>query len=74
MYPNPTIDHLNINWEYAHDAELFIYSQVGQLISKSYLDANTISTIDVHHLLPGYYIVKAVSSHNQIFISKLIKQ
>ncbi len=74
MYPNPTFDYIHIKWGQPEDADLFIYTQIGQLISRSNLEANTISTIDVQHLLPGYYIIKAVTSSNQIFISKLIKQ
>ncbi len=74
VYPNPTLGYLNINWPLATDADIFIFSQIGNLISSSRVSANTVSTIDVQHLLPGYYIIKAVTLGNQTFISKLIKQ
>ncbi len=74
IYPNPTFDHINIKWPHTFDAEIFIYTQVGQLISTSYINANTVSIIDINHLLSGYYTIKAVTKNNQIFISKLIKQ
>jgi hypothetical protein len=74
LYPNPTFGLINIKWGHAEDADVFIYSQLGQLISKSNIFAYSSSTIDVQNLLPGYYVIKAITTNNQTFISKLIKQ
>ena len=74
IYPNPAFDILQIEWPNDQAADIHIYSPLGQLISKSRIDAFSLSTIDIQHLLPGYYIVKAVTPQNQTFISKLIKQ
>lgn len=74
LYPNPTFGLINIKWGQAEDADVFIYSQLGQLISKSNIIAYSASALDVQNLLPGYYIIKAVTASNQTFISKLIKQ
>ncbi len=74
IFPNPAFDILQIEWPNDQAADIHIYSPLGQLISKSRIDAFSISTIDIQHLLPGYYIVKAVTPQNQTFISKLIKQ
>lgn len=73
-YPNPTLDVVNILWAQPIDADILIYTGMGQLVSISQVSANTLSTIDVQHLLPGYYFIKAITSSNQTFITKLIKQ
>ena len=74
LYPNPTFGLINIKWGHAEDADVFIYSRLGQLISQSNITAFSATTLDVQNLLPGYYIIKAVTASNQTFISKLIKQ
>jgi hypothetical protein len=74
VYPNPAIDRVNIEWPFDEDADIFIYSQIGQLISKSQIKAQTISILDIQMLHAGYYTIKAITKSNQTFISKLIKQ
>jgi Secretion system C-terminal sorting domain len=74
IYPNPAFDFVSIEWPHLDIAYIFFYSQIGQLISNTSIEAYSISMIDIQHLKPGYYIVKAITSTKQIFISKLIKQ
>ena len=74
IYPNPAFDVVNLEWSNDENAEILIFSQLGQLVTKTSIEKYSTSTIDIQHLNPGYYIIKAFTSSNQIFINKLIKQ
>jgi hypothetical protein len=74
IYPNPAFDFIVIEWPNSENADIFIYSQLGQLIATSSVAGESLSTIDIQYLPPGYYLIKAVTVTNKIFINKLIKQ
>jgi hypothetical protein len=74
VYPNPAFDFIHIEWPNNESAEVLIYSQLGQLISKSFIEGNSLSTVDIHRLLAGYYILKTITPSNKTFITKFIKQ
>ncbi len=74
IYPNPAFDVITIEWLNNEPAEVLIYTQLGQLIARSSIEENSLNTIDIHRLLPGYYILKTKTPSNKTFITKFIKQ
>jgi hypothetical protein len=74
IFPNPAFGYVNVEWPSLEEAQVFIYSQLGQLIATSKIEPQSLSTIDIATLLPGYYLVKVITPTNQIFNAKLIKQ
>ncbi len=55
LYPNPTLDHINI--ESSHQNQAFIYDDLGQLIIQQFIDKG-INKINVSSLKSGIYTVK----------------
>ncbi len=74
IYPNPAFEVITIEWPNNEPAEVLIFTQLGQLIARSSIAENSQSTIDIHRLLPGYYILKTITPSNKTFITKFIKQ
>lgn len=74
IYPNPAIAILNIEWPNEGDLEVTILSTLGSEIKKYRIASNTISTLDISDLPPGYYTLISKAKNNQIFTNKLIKQ
>ena len=74
FYPNPAFDVITIEWPNNEPAEVLMYTQLGQLIARLSVEENSLSTIDIHRLLPGYYILKTITPSNKTFITKFIKQ
>lgn len=68
VFPSPCTNELNIK-NFKENKNISIFSISGKLISEFSTSGNKIET---NYLLPGTYIIKAVSN-NDIFISKFVK-
>ena len=73
IYPNPVLSNLHIDWPNPEKVEVFIYSQLGQEIQKFSLEANSFSTLDVHDLQTGFYVLIFKTNNHKTFSKKLIK-
>ncbi len=70
IYPNPSTDKININFQNTHNAEYFIFNLSGALLDQNIIYKNT---IDISSLPKGIYVVK-ITTDSQSLIEKFIKQ
>lgn len=74
VYPNPATDELNISLEGALQGDTYavnITNAIGQDVISQQITCNNpdkAATIDVHHLQPGFYILRLFN--NGVFITK----
>jgi hypothetical protein len=69
LYPNPNKGILNIDSEV--NGEILIVNQLGQVVKKVIVKANTANSINIHELMEGTYFVKGTNKMN-IGTQKLI--
>lgn len=69
LYPNPNKGILNIDSE--ANGEILIVNQLGQVVKKVIVKANTANSINIHELTEGTYFVKGTNKMN-IGTQKLI--
>lgn len=75
IFPNPAANHVFIDiseLEYT-DANLFIYSQIGQEYMSQKIQA-PVTKLNIVNLVQGVYILKIVSESGKMYITKFIKQ
>jgi len=73
VYPNPSVDIITINNPVAEGTStLSIFSLEGQLIEQHVLQGTSTGTLEVSHLEPGLYIVRAESNGKSV-TGKFIK-
>jgi len=72
LSPNPASDYINIEFEhFSHSViQVSVYDAVGNM--KYYHTVNK-PVIDVHHLIPGVYIVKIDTKEGESHIARFIK-
>ena len=72
LSPNPASDYINIEFEHFNHSviQVSVYDAVGNM--KYYHTANK-PVIDVHHLMPGVYIVKIDTKEGESHIARFIK-
>ncbi|MDA3890876.1 MAG: T9SS type A sorting domain-containing protein [Salinivirgaceae bacterium] len=70
IYPNPTIDHVNINNSDLNDQPYIVYNINGLIVSQGKLQNYT---IDVSQLKKGLYFIKIADKQRQ-YNAKIIKQ
>ncbi len=74
IFPNPTNSTFTIFTPYLKEiAEIEIYNTIGILIYKT-TSIGTKSTIDLFQFANGLFILKIITSDNQILTQKIIKQ
>ena len=74
VYPNPATDHVNIYFDYDErwqGKELQVIDMTGKLLFRKKIDSK-VQRIDLSHLQPGVYIIKA-SKENEAIAQKFIK-
>lgn len=72
VYPNPTLDELNISVAIEDNAVAQIYNYNGALIRTIKLEEE-LTTINISELAAGIYIIK-VDSGDEVMIKRIIKQ
>lgn len=70
IYPNPASEKLYIENNLAQNCNYLITNLLGQEVDRGLLK----SEIDIIHLLNGVFVLKIVSTNNQIQVFKFIKQ
>lgn len=74
LFPNPAREILNIIFnEEISEAELLIYEISGKIIFKNRIQSVSSAEINIKHLPPGVYMVKAVSD-DRIQVNLLVKE
>jgi len=83
VYPNPVVEnenlHLQLTTLYEGDADLMLFSSIGQLVFKQSIQINkglNLLTPDIKNLIPGIYSIKIIGSKGgQIIpVKQFIKQ
>lgn len=73
LFPNPSVDVVNITSNMIGDKTLRLLDNTGRLIKEYYIgEGNTAFPIDVHHLPVGLYYVQ-ITVEEDIQISKFLK-
>lgn len=72
IFPIPTIDRINIDFNERQDIKIQIFNVIGELIFKKELDNNK-NEIDISALSAGLYIIKIIGG-NWTVQKKIIKQ
>ena len=57
IYPDPAYDYLNLSWSAKPDAEITITDLSGKVMMSVTAGSSTLSTLDIHALASGIYIV-----------------
>ncbi len=71
IYPNPTADVINLNFDNAHDRSIIILDYAGRTVRSAY-SSNSNVQMDVQNLPTGIYEV-VVSESGKKYTSKLVK-
>jgi hypothetical protein len=74
VYPNPANDQLTIEYdELSNESAVYIYSIVGALVIKDYINnPSGTQIIDVSKLTPGVYFVSIKNDNEQLFTQKIV--
>ena len=72
VYPNPSINYLNVDSKHLLDGKIEVITLNGQIIIKQNSSSNH-ALVDISSLPSGIYIIK-VSSANQFYLKKFIKK
>jgi PKD repeat protein len=57
IYPDPAYDYLNLAWSSKPDAEIAISDLSGKVIKRLVATGGNISTLDIHDLASGIYVI-----------------
>ena len=71
IFPNPAADHLTVETENA-SVLLEILDYSGAVIMREMRLSQGLNSIDIHHLLPGGYLIKLMSDDRTVY-NKLMK-
>lgn len=71
IYPNPSSDTFNINWNSNEKAEISVYNYLGRLILKEKSALNNSHSIQMKGYSKGLYLLKIVTGNKQA-IKKII--
>jgi hypothetical protein len=70
LYPNPTVDKLNLKWNSLNNISITIYNSIGQECMTTFLTKQN-GMIDITNLQEGFYFLK-IKDGSKIGIKKLI--
>lgn len=71
IYPNPTSDNLNIEFETTEQRELMIFNQLGQMVLNE--SSNQVNVVLSLEDLPKGFYVLAIRSKERTFTKKIVK-
>jgi hypothetical protein len=71
-YPNPTSGTISLTTDLGAFT-LELYNSMGQLLHQRPA-ANSLTTLDVRHLAPGQYFLRAVAPNGQRYLTRFVKQ
>ena len=75
LYPNPTVDFVNIASEHYHFMAYSIYTNTGEMLSKGVFDVpDHTAQIDVTALVKGTYILVVQADHSAVTVKRFVKQ
>ena len=70
--PNPANDYFSINMDGNQQIIMEIFDANGRILRSQQL--NSSSKISIQDLEHGIYFIRVIDAHNQVYVSKLIKQ
>jgi hypothetical protein len=75
LFPNPANAYIHLNFDFQKDDKIIILDMMGKIVQeKTIEDANSQTTLDLHHINAGVYIVHLQRSSTIIEKKKMIKQ
>jgi hypothetical protein len=73
IYPNPATDYVLMNNKSCDFKSLQVFDAMGKLVKEYGNVKNHSISIDLKLLMPGFYILKAISVNESTFQSKIVK-
>lgn len=64
IFPNPSSDFLNINWEINDNFNVIMTNSIGQIIHDEHLNNTMHHTVNISHLEPGIYRIQLIGNSN----------
>ena len=75
LYPNPTVDFVNIVSEHYHFLAYSVYTNTGEMLSKGVFEVpDHTAKIDVTALAKGTYILVVQADHSAVTMKRFVKQ
>jgi len=73
IYPNPANDWINVeNNNFIKSWGLIIYDYTGKIILEQSQLIKKQITVDINNFPAGFYILKAINSNGEVYVSKII--